>query len=177
MASDSRNVLLQDLDIHGLAHTGVHAARIADWTVRNVRIAGNGWCGWDGDMGDAESSNSGTLTFQRWVVEWNGCAETYPGGEPDHCWDQTHGGYGDGVGTNVTGGHWIIEDSIFRHNASDGLDLLYVRENPSMIEIRRTRAHGNAGNPVKTAGPTTVENSLIVGDCGFFFQASPLPGR
>lgn len=168
VAADSGNVLLQNLDIHGLAHTGVHAARISDWTVQNVRIAGNGWCGWDGDMGAGSSSNSGTLTFKRWVVEWNGCAETYPGKLPDHCWDQTHGGYGDGVGTHSTRGHWIIEDSIFRYNTSDGLDLLYVRENPSMIEIRRTRAYGNAGNPIKTSGPTKVENSLIIGDCGYF---------
>jgi hypothetical protein len=167
-ASDSDNVLLKHLNIHGFAVTGVHAARLSNWTVENVRIAGNGWCGWDGDMGSKTSSNSGTLTFKRWTVEWNGCAETYPGEQPDHCWDQTHGGYGDGVGTNSTGGHWIIEDSVFRYNTSDGLDLLYVRENPSLIEIRRTRAYGNAGNPVKTSGPTKIENNLLIGDCGYF---------
>lgn len=166
-ASDSSNVLLQDLHIHGLAGTGVHAGRIADWTVQDVTVAGNGWCGWDGDLGGL-SSNSGILTFKRWTVEWNGCSETYPDRQPDHCWDQTHGGYGDGVGTGTTSGHWIIEDSVFRYNTSDGLDLLYVRENPSMIEIRRTRAYGNAGNPIKTAGPAKIENSLIVGDCGYF---------
>jgi len=168
VASDSNNVTLQNLNIHGLAHTGVHAARISNWTVQDVRIAGNGWCGWDGDMGENTSSNSGTLTFKRWIVEWNGCAETYPGRQPDHCWDQTHGGYGDGVGTHSTRGHWIIEDSIFRFNTSDGLDLLYVRENPSMIEIRRTQAYGNAGNPIKTSGPTKIENSLLIGNCGYF---------
>jgi len=167
-ASDSDNVVLQHLDIHGLANTGVHAARLSNWTVEDVRIAGNGWCGWDGDMGEITSSNSGAMIFKRWIVEWNGCAETYPGGQPNHCWDQTHGGYGDGVGTNRTRGNWIIEDSIFRYNTSDGLDLLYVRENPSMIEIRRTQAYGNAGNPIKVAGPTKIENCLIVGDCGYF---------
>ncbi|MDY0040808.1 MAG: choice-of-anchor Q domain-containing protein [Desulforhabdus sp.] len=167
VASDSTNVRLQNLDIHGLAHTGVHAGRITDWSVQDVRIAGNGWCGWDGDIGN-NSSNSDTLTFRRWIVEWNGCAETYPGKQPDHCWDQTHGGYGDGVGTGATRGHWIIEDSVFRYNTSDGLDLLYVRENPSLIELRRTRAYGNAGNPIKIAGPAKIENCLIVGDCGYF---------
>lgn len=168
VAYDSSDVLLQDLDIHGLAHTGVHAARLSDWIVQDVRIAGNGWCGWDGDMGATTSSNSGTLTFRRWIVEWNGCAETYPGRQPDHCWDQEHHGYGDGVGTESTAGHWIIEDSIFRYNTSDGLDLLYVRENPSLIEIRRTRAYGNAGNGIKVAGPAGIENSLIIGNCGYF---------
>ena len=125
-AEDSANVLLRDLDIHGLAACGVHAGRLTYWTVENVRIAGNGSVGWDGDLWEGDGdSNSGTLIFRNWVVEWNGCGETYPGGEPDGCWGQEAGGYGDGVGTGETGGDWIIEDSAFLHNTSDGLDLLY----------------------------------------------------
>jgi hypothetical protein len=54
------------------------------------------------------------------------------------------------------------------HNTSDGLDLLYVREVGSSIEIRRTIAEGNAGNQIKTSGPVTIENSILVGNCGFF---------
>ncbi|MFN4218444.1 MAG: choice-of-anchor Q domain-containing protein, partial [Candidatus Bipolaricaulia bacterium] len=166
-AEDSANVHLKDLNIHGLAHTGIQAGRLTDWTVENVRIAGNGWVGWDGDI-YGNDSNSGTLTFRRWTVEWNGCGETYPGQQPTGCWAQAAGGYGDGVGTGATGGHWIIEDSAFLHNTSDGLDLLYVQEPNSQIEIRRTRAEGNAGNQLKTAGPTVIENSIIVGNCGYF---------
>jgi len=101
-------------------------------------------------------------------VEWNGCGETYPGGQPTGCWGQTAGGYGDGVGTGETGGRWIIEDSAFLHNTSDGLDLLYARLITSSIEIRRTIAEGNAGNQIKTTGPALIENSVIVGNCGFF---------
>jgi hypothetical protein len=169
-AADSSNVHLRDLDIHGLAVAGVRAGRIADWTVEDVRIAGNGWVGWDGDLeGDgSNSSNSGTLTFRRWTVEWNGCGETYPGRQAIGCWGQSAGGYGDGVGTGTTGGHWIIEDSAFAYNTSDGLDLLYVREEGSLIEIRRTIARGNAGDQIKTSGPTAIENVLTVSDCGFF---------
>ena len=40
------------------------------------------------------------------------------------CWAQQTGGYGDGLGTTSTGGQWLIEDSFFHHNTSDGLDLL-----------------------------------------------------
>jgi len=166
-AEDSANVYLHDLNIHGLADAGIRAGRLADWTVEDVRIAGNGWVGWDGDI-DGSDSNSGTMLFRRWTVEWNGCGETYPGEEPTGCWAQTAGGYGDGVGTGTTGGHWIIEDSAFLHNTSDGLDLLYVREEGSLIEIRRTIAEGNAGNQIKTTGPVTIENTIIVGNCGFF---------
>lgn len=151
----------------GLASTGVRAGRLTNWTVEDVRIAGNGWAGWDEDIEGADS-NAGALVFRRWRVEWNGCAETYPGGEPAGCWAQTAGGYGDGVGTGQTGGQWLIEDSAFLRNTSDGLDLLYVREPGTSITIRQTIAEGNAGNQIKTNGPTLIENSIVAGNCAYF---------
>jgi len=166
-AEDAAHITLRNLNIHGLGSNGVLAGRLADWTVEHVRIAGNGWAGWDGDI-EGDDTNSGTLTFRHWTVEWNGCAETYPGGDPTGCWAQSAGGYGDGVGTGTTGGHWIIEDSAFLHNTSDGLDLLYARETGSMIEIRRTLAEGNAGDQIKSSGPTLLENVIAVSNCGFF---------
>ena len=169
-AEDSANVYLHDLDIHGLAAGGVHAGRITDWTVERVRVAGNGSVGWDGDLWDAfGDSNSGTLTFRHLTVEWNGCGETYPGEQPTGCWAQSAGGYGDGFATGESGGHWIVEDSVIRYNTSDGLDFLYIRAPGSSIEIRRTLVEGNAGNQIKNArGPFLLENSIIVGNCGFF---------
>jgi hypothetical protein len=169
-AEDAANVTLRHLNIHGLAEAGVRAGRLRDWLVEDVRIAANGWVGWEGDLG-GPSSNAGTLTFRRWVVEWNGCGETWPGKQPSGCWAQSAGGYGDGVGTGETAGHWVIEDSAFRYNTSDGLDLLYARAG-SLIEIRRTTAVGNAGNQIKTNGPTLLENCVIVGNCGYF-QGQP----
>ena len=167
-AEDSANVHLRDLNIHGLAAGGVHAGRLKDWTVENVRIAGNGSAGWDGDLwDDLGDANSGTLVFRNWLVEWNGCGETYPGGEPTGCWGQEAGGYGDGVGTGETGGDWIIEDSAFLHNTSDGLDLLYHTLGGS-ITLNRVRAEGNAGNQVKVTGQAQIANSVLVGNCAFF---------
>jgi hypothetical protein len=165
-AEDSSGVRLANLDIHGLASTGIQAGRLSDWTVENVRLAGNGWVGWDGDIG-GDNSDSGTMTFRRFTVEWNGCGETYPDGQPTGCWAQSAGGYGDGFGTGETRGDWLFEDSAFLHNTSDGLDLLYARTG-STITIRRTRAEGNAGNQIKTNGPALIENTLAVGNCGFF---------
>jgi hypothetical protein len=167
LASDSSNVTLKNLDIHGLASAGIRAGRLSNWTVENVRVAGNGWIGWEGDI-DGNDSNSGTIHFKDFIVEWNGCGETYPGGQPHNCWDENVGGYGDGFGTGATGGHWIIEDSIFRYNTSDGLDLLYARNSGSKIEIKRTMAYGNVGNAIKVNGDTAMENCLMVGNCGFF---------
>jgi hypothetical protein len=170
VAQDSHDVRLADLNIHGLAHGGVWAGRLTDWTVENVRIAGNGHVGWDGDM-VGEDSNSGALTFRRFTVEWNGCGETYPGGQPTGCWGQSAGGYGDGLGTGATAGNWVFEDSAFLHNTSDGLDLLYAREGSS-ITLRRVRAEGNAGDQIKTNGPATIENTIAVSNCGSF-QGQP----
>jgi len=167
-AEDSANVHLWNLNIHGLAAGGVHAGRLTDWTVENVRIAGNGSVGWDGDLwDDSGDANTGTLIFRRWVVEWNGCGETYPEGEPAGCWGQEAGGYGDGVGTGETGGDWVIEDSAFLHNTSDGLDLLYHTLGGS-VTLNRVRAEGNAGNQIKVAGQTTITTSVLVGNCAFF---------
>jgi hypothetical protein len=165
-AADSTNVYLHHLNIHGLAIAGIRAGRLRDWRVEDVRIAGNGWVGWEGDI-EGSDANSGTLTFRRWTVEWNGCAETWPGGQPTGCWAQPAGGYGDGVGTGATGGDWIIEDSAILHNTSDGLDLLYHSLGGRVV-LNRVRAEGNAGNQVKVTGQAEITNSVLVGNCAYF---------
>ncbi len=166
---DAENITLRDLNIHGFGSDGVIAGRIHNITLDNVRIAGNGLCGWNGDLWGEPSSNSGDIIFHRVTVEWNGCVETYPGGEPDHCWAQSAGGYGDGLGTAATGGHWVFEDCVFRYNTSDGLDLLYaVVSGDSLIEIKSTMAYGNAGNQIKVGGPVVMENTLAISNCDYF---------
>ena len=165
-AEDSANVHLRDVNIHGLASAGIRAGRLSNWTVENVRLAGNGWIGWEGDI-DGNDSNSGTMLFRHWTVEWNGCGETYPGEQPTGCWDENVGGYGDGVGTGATGGDWIIEDAAILHNTSDGLDLLY-HQLGGRIVIDRVRAEGNAGNQIKITGQAAITNSVLVGNCAVF---------
>ena len=169
MASASQDVTLRDLNIHGMAHGGIHAGQLTDWTLDGVRIAGNGWVGFDGDVNDiaGNSNNAGTTTFRRVTIEWNGCGETYPGGLPTGCWGQSAGGYGDGLGTESTGGDWVFEDCKILHNTSDGLDLLYHDQGGS-ITIDRLHAEGNAGNQLKVTGNTTVSNSILVGNCAYF---------
>jgi hypothetical protein len=165
-AEDSASIHLRDVNIHGLAAAGIRAGRLSNWTVENVRLVGNGWIGWEGDI-DGNDSNSGTMLFRHWTVEWNGCGETHPGEQPVGCWDENVGGYGDGVGTGATGGTWIIEDSDILHNTSDGLDLLYHQLGGRVV-INRVRAEGNAGNQIKVAGQAVITNSVLVGNCAFF---------
>lgn len=169
-ASDSSDVLLRDLHIHGLAANGVRAGRLRDWTVQRVRLRANGWAGWDGNLNqgdDKSSGNSGYLRFSDGEIAWNGCGERYPGGQVFGCWAQRQGGYGDGLGTTESGGDWLFEDLSVHHNTSDGLDLLYM-DGTGSVTIRRVRAQGNAGNQIKVSGPATIENTIALGNCGFF---------
>lgn len=171
-ASDSSNVWLHDLNIHGLGSDGVRAGRLTDWTIERVRIAANGLAGWNGDIGTNESSNSGSIIFRNVEVAWNGCTEAYPSGEIIGCFGQVDGGYGDGLGTSYSGGNWLLEDVYIHHNTSDGLDLLYLNDTATST-LRRVRAYANAGNQVKTSGIVLIENSYIVGYCQSFFQRFP----
>lgn len=165
-AQDASQITLRDISIHGLGVHGVWAGRLADWTVHNLTLMGNGWVGWDGDI-EGEDSNSGLLRFDRWTVEWNGCVESYPPGQISGCWAQPAGGYGDGLGTGETGGHWQISNASFRFNTQDGLDLLYGSEG-IMIEISQSWFEGNAGNQLKTSGSLALTNSVLIGNCAFF---------
>ncbi|UTA53625.1 hypothetical protein L3D22_14920 [Lysobacter soli] len=170
-AKRSKNVWLHDLNIHGLSGRGVMAGGLRDWTIERVRIHANGWAGWDGDVGEGESSNDGDIVFRNVEIAWNGCAERWQTGEPYACWAQEEGGYGDGLGTGKTDGHWLVEDSRIHHNTSDGLDLLYTDESKTAtVVVRRVYAAANAGNQVKTAGNALVENSVIVGQCAYFHK-------
>ena len=169
-AEDSTDVVLRDLDVHGLAAIGIHAARLQDWTLEDVRVAGNGWAGWDGDLWDGGGdANTGELVFRRVEVVDNGCAE-----DPDSgftiratCWGQQSGGYGDGFAAGSSGGHWLFEDCVVRHNTSDGVDLLYLEPSAS-VDVIRLRAEGNAGNQLKVSSDVSIVNSQIVGNCAFF---------
>ena len=167
-ANNSRNVLLHDLNIHGLAHTGIRAGGLVDWELVRVNINGNGWVGWDGDIG-AGSSNSGRIVMRRMEIAWNGCGQRWQTGTYWACWAQQSGGYGDGLGTATTAGQWFIEDSHIHHNTSDGIDLLYLDGAPtSSVMLRRVHAYANAGNQLKTRGNATIENSVVVGQCSWF---------
>lgn len=171
VASDSRNVTLQDLNIHGLANDGVRAGRLTDWTMIQVKIVGNGFGGWDGDIRNgvptADTSNHGNIVFRGGEIGFNGCGERYPGGQIFGCWGQNEGGYGDGVGTGPTGGNWVFEDMHVHHNTQDGIDLLYA-DGTGSITIERVLADGNAGNQLKIAGNSSIANSVVVGNCAYF---------
>ena len=167
-ASDSRNVWMHDVNIHGMAARGMQAGRLTDWTMERVKLNRNGTAGWDGNVG-TNSSNAGNMTLRDIEISWNGCGERVSTGEPWACWAQQSGGYGDGLGLPASGGKWLIEDAFVLYNTSDGLDFYHMDGSPnSSVTLRRVYAAGNAGNQVKITGNSTVENSVLVGHCTYF---------
>jgi hypothetical protein len=169
-ARRSDNVYLHDLAIHGFAHAGMFAGGLRDWTLERVKIRGNGWVGWDGDIGDG-SSDSGDIVVRDVEIAWNGCGELWRSGKIHACWAQESGGYGDGLGTAKTSGHWLFERVRVHHNTSDGIDLLYLDGGPdSSATLRQVYAVGNAGNQIKVRGTALIENSVVDGQCGYFLD-------
>jgi hypothetical protein len=177
IASDSSNVYLHDLNIHGLANEGVRVGRLTDWTMERIRIVGNGFGGWDNDIRNgiptADTSNHGTITFRKSEIGYNGCGEHYPAGDIYGCWGQNEGGYGDGLGAGPTGGNWVFEDMYVHHNTQDGLDLLYA-DGTGSITMDRVRSEGNAGNQLKMAGNSIITNSVVIGNCAYFSRAGSI---
>jgi hypothetical protein len=171
------NIQLKNLDIHGMAARGVFADRVGDIDLTKVRIIGNGSVGWDSDGPSDDDSYTGTITLVNSRIEWNGCGERYPLGSPDlssandkhHCWSQDQGGYGDGIGLgDGSPGNWTFIDSSVSWNTSDGVDLLHGN-GTGTVKFLRSKAEGNAGQQIKTnAANTYLENSIIIGNCGFF---------
>ena len=167
-ASNSGNVWLHDVNIHGLGLHGLNAGALSNWTMERVKINHNGWAGWDANVG-SNSSNSGAIVMRDIEIAWNGCGQDWQTGAAVNCWGQKAGGYGDGLGTITTGGQWLIEDAFVHHNTSDGLDLLYMDGAAgTTVTIRRAYAVANGGNQIKTRGNATIENSVMVGSCAYF---------
>lgn len=161
------NVTLASLNIHGLPDNGILAGELTGTTtVTNVTIRANAESGWDGDLGGngTNSKNSGTLNFTGVLIAWNGCTEAYPATTIVGCRGADQGGYGDGLGTALTGGNWTFKDSTFSHNTSDGLDLLYA-DGTGTVMVDHVTAMYNASQQVKVSGNASVTNSIVIGAC------------
>lgn len=174
----STNVMLQDVNIHGMAKYGVLAGNISGWTVNHVKVNANAFGGWSTDLSPAFSVSSGTNTFTNVEIAWNGCAENYPASTIWGCWGQQTGGYGDGFGSSSSSdkGSWLFQDVSVHDNTQDGLDFLHA-DPSAVITFDRVNAQRNAGNQLKTNGTATISNSIVNGYCASFVGVDDMQGN
>ena len=172
----SSNVLLKNLNIHGIAGNGISAAHLTDWTIENCKINYNGMGGFNGDVTPSKGENdafSGTMIFKNTDINWNGCIEDWQNPNTAlKCYDEQEGGYGDGLGTGPAGGAtWVLDNVTVNYNTSDGVDLLYTRyEEPAQVKITGLHTEGNAGNALKTGSDLWLENSVLIGNCDYWYD-------
>ena len=187
------NLTFRNLWIHGLAYDGFQIGGQVGGTdhnmvMENVIVDKNSFAGIDMDPCYGHTCGvHGPMTFTNVDVTYNGCTEAYPltgsttSTEGDlvasGCQDQNNGGYGDGFGSNSTGGDWVFTGCNFSHNTSDGLDLLYHNRRTDLYPVgtvifKKGMAEGNTGNEIKSSNSTTIEDSILLANCGYWYGKS-----
>ena len=166
------NFTFSNLDIHGLAFSGMNIGGVNGLTLSKVNIDGNHTGGWDGDIGEvgSESAFSGTINILNSKIRFNGCSENYPRSSSFSASDYLDCGTrdsADGAGFYNTGGIWNVKNSEFSHNSSDGLDLLYCNNNCT-VNVDKSLFEGNWGNQLKfTAKTSNITNSIFIANCRY----------
>ena len=175
---NTRDVLLQDMWIHGFVSRGIIGPIGGVVTATRVDIAYNGSAGWDFDDGKATPNVNGVINLSGVIIEWNGCNQAYPGTGAISCYGQSDGGYGDGIGT-PTGtcltAH--VDHSIFRYNTQDGYDMLHNDKGNCSMSITSSASYGNNGSQFKWGpndNPLIFTNNTVVGNC--MRLSAPFPG-
>jgi hypothetical protein len=180
--TQTHDVLLQDLWIHGHPGRGIKGPIGAGpVTCERCDIAYNGESGWDFDDDYGTPSAPGaTWNFFDSIVEFSGCNQDYP--DQSHaiaCYSQSSGGYGDGVGTpSGTCLNANVNQSIFRYNTQDGLDLGHIDTGSCALSITNSQAYGNSGGTFKwgaNENPAVLSNNTIIGNC--LRMTAPLNGQ
>ena len=174
------NISLKNMKIYGAYSYGVFGGGGSNITFDNTDISYNSLAGWDADscFSDGTCGLTGTITFQNGSkVNNNGCVMPSSLGTiaSEGCYSQDQTGYGDGIGTNDTGGDWVFTDIEMKNNTSDGLDLLYHNRGSysgGTIVIKRSVFEGNAGNQIKVSNALHLEDSKIIGNCGYHYGKS-----
>jgi hypothetical protein len=176
--NQTRDILLQDVWIHGFTSRGIIGSIGGTITAKRVNISYNGGAGWDFDDGNSTPSINGAINFDYVTIEWNGCNQAYPGTGAISCYSQSTGGYGDGIGT--PGGTCItshVDHSIFRYNTQDGFDMLHNDAGNCSLNITNSASYGNLGAQVKWGSndnPAVFTNNLVLANC--MRLSAPFPG-
>ncbi len=187
--TNSSDITLTNLNIHGLYRDGLHGGSVGNHIYDNVTVAYNGSAGVNYDSCNNDCTcgvTSGkTMQFKNGTnIHNNGCIENYTGTgagtiATGGCFEQNGGGYGDGIGGTCSSGTWTFTDTQVNYNTSDGIDLLYFNGGSfsgGTLSIKRSRMEGNNGQQLKSDFNVYVEDSYIIGNCNYFYNKSTTYG-
>jgi cysteine-rich repeat protein len=176
------NQIYRYIDVHGLSLRAFNIGGITNITFDHVNMDGNHYGGLDGDTTPISGGTTlvdGTITLSYVNVRFNGCAETYPRSSSfsntdySDCTDQNDSGYGDGFGFKLVDGTFLMDNSFFGWNSSDGLDLLYQAFD--VVKIDKSRFEGNIGNQWKILTTTfEMTNSITIANCNYLSLTSKI---
>lgn len=172
------NITLDHVKITGLVN-GIYAQKKTDWTGNYLYLAFNSSVNWDNDVdaGGATSPNhdEGNISLTNYTNSYAGCGEVWDSrGTPYYCTSQDQSGYGDG---HSTGGgnnaNYTFTDVTMEHNVSDAIDNLYDDGTGTTMKVIRGKFQGSSGQAIKSAAEVThVENTVAIGNCGYFKDQS-----
>jgi hypothetical protein len=165
----THDVKLSYINIHGFVTDGIRGPIGGLVTMDHVRIAFNASAGRDFDDGYGTPSINGSLVASYLTVEGNGCNEEYPivhtGFPAFSCFDQSSGGYGDGIGTPNTPLNFSCDHCIFRYNTQDGPDFDHT--SGSTYKMTNSASYGNMGQQWKMGAMKSMffQNNTTVHNC------------
>jgi hypothetical protein len=173
-SNTNSNVLLQDLNIHGLPASGIYGSVGPSITLNRIAVSNNGFAGWNFDNKTANGVGA-SITAHYVTMIGNGCNEEYPIVDPypwTYCYSQSSGGFGDAwsgqdAALTFTGDHlWIqynIKDAFFGPHTSIN------------ATVKDSTAIGNGGQIWKYnggySGVEDFENNLTISNCARMSQA------
>lgn len=169
------NGTLTDVSSYGAYRYGMFGGSVENISLDNVDLSYNAFGGWNLDNCDGDGcGSSGNISFSNGTrVVYNGCimTETFETIETNGCYSQDQGGYGDGIGSNNTGGNWTFTNVNISHNVSDGIDLLYLNRGSysgGSVVVKKSLFEGNAGNNIKVPNNYVDEDNINIANCGYF---------
>jgi hypothetical protein len=186
------DVLLQDLNIHGLPSQGLYGPIGGPIAMTRVRVAFNAFAGWNFDNGtvntsttdesmDAPGMNGTTAAINASYVtmEWNGCNEEYPIVDSipaQSCYDTTSDGFGDSwSGQDSMLVSFTCDHCISRYNTKDG--FIGPHTPAGTLTITNSAFYANGGQQLKFSagwsGAVVVQNTLVIGNCNRLTSAIP----
>jgi hypothetical protein len=180
MNNNTRNILLQDVWIHGFTTAGIYGAVGAGINLTRVNVSFNGLAGWNFDDGRNTPDGPGASINAHYVsMIGNGCNEEYPIADSFpaiSCYDSNSGGFGDSwSGQDATLAFFTCDHCVQAYNTKDG--FIGPHTAVTRLTITNSESYGNMGQQWKwgaTTNSTTIfENNLTVGNCSRMSAALP----